>query len=177
MPMSSKGPRKMRKFEMKRKKTKIACVQKVREPTACQKPCQIAPPVPSQVTSLPGASCTRKTTLTKSATRTTQRTSLAQNQERRRATTSCSFRRRSSIPNKLGQGMKRRRPRSTTPRKAITSPAAARSDQYHDQPTCRWNQRKATGLVRTATKVVARVSSRHWLASPAEDSRVERVGP
>src|SRR5919197_3092320 len=176
MPISIIGPRKMRKFEMKRKKTKIDCVQKSREKSAPQNPCHSAPAVPCHDALSPSASCTAKTTVTRATTRTTSRTSRLQNHDRRRATTSSSFSCRSSIPKRLGHGMSRRTPRSTSPRKARTRPAAPRTDQYHDQPTCRWNQRYAAGLVRTATKVVARERRRHCEASAVEDSPEARLG-
>ena len=57
--------------------------------------------------------------------------------------------------------MKRRSASPVIPRKAITKPSAAATDQYEAQPFCWWNQRYAAGLVRTATKVVARVRRRH----------------
>ena len=58
-----------------------------------------------------------------------------QNQTRRRAITSSSRSCLLSSPNRLGRGISRWKTRSTTPRKQMTSPSAARVDQNHDQPS------------------------------------------
>jgi hypothetical protein len=59
---------------------------------------------------------------------TNRRSHLRQYQARRRLTTSSSFRRASSVPNKLGQGMKRRKEMSISPRKAMTATNVITSD-------------------------------------------------
>ena len=82
-----------------------------------------------------------------------------QNHARRRLTTSSSRSRASSVPNRLGHGMTRRRIRGRrgrgTPRR---STIVARIDQPTPQPWCLWNQTNAAGLVRMATNVAARAS-------------------
>jgi hypothetical protein len=93
-----------------------------------------------------------------------------QNHARRRLTTSSSLSRVSSVPNRLGHGMNRRRTRSISPRKAATVVIVARIDQPMLQPSCLWNQTNAAGLVRTATKVAARASVRHCCASRVDSS-------
>ena len=45
-----------------------------------------------------------------------------------------------SAPKRLGQGIMRRKRRSAKPRKTITTPSVASSDQYHAQPLCWLNQ-------------------------------------
>jgi hypothetical protein len=104
---------------------------------------------------------------------------LRQYHARRRPMMSSSRSRWLSAPKRLGQGIRRRKRRSAKPRKTITTPSVASSDQYHDQPFCCVNQMKSAGLVSSATTVAARVSRRHWSASSVDGawSRTIGVGP
>jgi hypothetical protein len=165
MPIRSSGPSRIAKFEIRRARTKRSCVHSAREPTAAQKPCQRAPAVPGHVTASPFATWTRNTTLITAATIRANRAVRPQNHARRRASRSSSFSRRSSTPKRLGHGISRRVPTSTSPRKAATAPTVPASAQYHAQPTSRWSQRKTAGLVTIAAAVAASVSIRHWARS------------
>jgi len=91
-----------------------------------------------------------------------------QYQARRRPITSSSRSRGLSAPKRLGQGIRRRKKRSAKPRKTITTPTVAASDQSVLQPLYSLNQMKRAGLVSTATAVAARVRRRHWSASTVE---------
>ena len=63
-----------------------------------------------------------------------------QNQARRRAMTSSSRRRGLSWPNRLGDGISRRKTRSATPRKTTIVPTVAASDWSVVQPLYCLNQ-------------------------------------
>jgi hypothetical protein len=86
------------------------------------------------VTELP-LSPTRKTqtAVIRARITTAKRNFLYQYQARRRLTTSSSFSRFSSVPNRLGHGMKRRTPISTRPRVAMTMPNVAAIDQKSEK--------------------------------------------
>src|SRR5581483_9175264 len=92
-------------------------------------------------------------------------------QARRRLTTSSSRRRASSVPKRLGHGIRRLITRSTTPRKPSTTSAASVIDPPTLWPS--WRKKKAAGLVRTATTVATRASRRSCDAR-AIDSSPER---
>src|SRR2546425_8759223 len=80
---------------------------------------------------------------------------------------SSSRKRRSSVPNRLGQGIRRRTTMSTKPRKATTVPKVAAIDKPVLQPLWRWYQKKNQGLGKTATTGAAPVSRRPRRDNPA----------
>ncbi len=88
---------------------------------------------------------------------------LRQKALRRRLTTSSARSSGLSAPNRLGDSMKRRKATSTRPRNAATSITVSSSAYRSASPSCTRNQTNATGEVRSATIVAARVSDRHWL--------------
>ena len=145
---------------MKRKVTKTTCVSTAGFENAERSPLTMSPTVPIQVP--PRISQTTVTMVPKTSA---NRNFLRQYQARRRLMMSSSRNCWLSAPKRLGHGISRRKRRSTKPRKAITIPRVATSDQSVLQPLYWCSQTKSAGLVRTATKVAARVSRRHWSAS------------
>ena len=78
-----------------------------------------------------------------------KRAFLRQYHARRRPITSSSRSCALSAPKRLGHGIRRRKSRSAKPRKTITTPSVARSDQSVLQPLYSLNQMKSAGLVST----------------------------
>ena len=99
-------------------------------------------------------------TVTISATVTPMRSQKCQNHARRRPSTSSSRCCWLSRPKRLGHGISRRNSRSTRPRNAITISRVTTSAFQNGQWFWRMKNAISAGLVRTATKVAARVSRR-----------------
>jgi len=163
--MISSGPMKIAKFAKKRKNTTTTCTQKPGVERIVPRPWKIVPKMPVHDAAPFFSSSKSQTTVTMPRIQTTSWKRRCQNQARRRATTSSSRSRWSSVPNSVGHGISRRSPRSIAPRNPTTIPRAARIAQPTESPACRWNQTKAAGLVISATAVAARRSRRHWSAS------------
>ena len=94
--------------------------------------------VSSSPENIPITSQAAVTTTRKKAARRTRR---RQNHARRRARMSSSRRRLSSVPNRLGHGMKRRIMTSMSPRNEATPTIAPTSDQRQSQPSPRCRNR------------------------------------
>jgi hypothetical protein len=82
-----------------------------------------------------------QTTVMKPTKKTPTRKKKRHVQARRRLTTSSSRSRFSSVPKRLGQGIRRRTIRSTKPRKPMTTPRVAPIDCQTPSPTWWWNQK------------------------------------
>ena len=135
MPMISIGPMKIAKLAMKRKKTKTTCTQSAGVVMISPILSKMKPTVPHHVPPW------KSQTIVMIDERTTaSRHFLCQYQARRRPMMSSSRSCWLSAPKRLGQGIMRRKRRSAKPRKTITTPSVASSDQYHAQPLCWLNQ-------------------------------------
>jgi len=136
MPMISIGPMKIAKLAMKRKKTKTTCTQSAGVVMISPIFSKMKPIVLTHV-----PSPRKSQTIVLIVIRTSaSRHFLRQYQARRRPMMSSSRSCWLSAPKRLGQGIKRRKSRSAKPRKTMTTPSVASSDQYHAQPLCWLNQ-------------------------------------
>ena len=115
MFMRSRGPIRIAKFEMNRKETKTTWIQSPELLKTCAIPWPSEPNDP--VHEPPWNS---QMAVTSNRNETATRSQKCQNQARRRPSTSSSRCRSLSRPKRLGQGMNRRKTRSTRPRNAIT---------------------------------------------------------
>ena len=129
-----------------------------------QNQCQVTPGIRS-TPALPYSTTWK--TQTRANTRSTEKRRRyfpRQYQDRRRATTS-SCRSAVSAPNRFGQGITWRAMTSTRPRNAAIA-SSVPSAAIHQRAWCwLYIQRNTAGAVRHATKVAARFSPRHCVAS------------
>ena len=127
---------KIAKLAMKRKETKTTCTQSAGVVRTSPIFSRRKPIVLTQVPS-PRKS---QTIVLMTTSTIVSRHFLRQYQARRRLMMSSSRSCWLSAPKRLGHGISRRKRRSANPRKTITTPNVARSDQYHAQPLCWLNQ-------------------------------------
>ena len=165
--ISRSGPNRIRKFMNSSAGRKIMYVQNVGLLSSPAAPVKKLVAVSNQlVLSKPrNIEISSQAAVIKVSTTIARRTQRRQNHARRRARTSSSLSRGSSVPKRLGHGITRRMKTSTIPRNAMAPTIAPTRAQRQFQPKPRWRKKNAAGLVRMATNVAARVSVRHCRAS------------
>ena len=120
MPIASIGPMKIRKLKRKKNGSEMN-VPKVCGFQIMLRPSQILPAVSVQLSPCPKKSSTIQSSVTITSSARTVFQIMRQKAVRRRETMSLSRSSMLSSPKRLGDSMKRRKPRSMRPRNAATS--------------------------------------------------------